>query len=386
MQLKSSFNTIRNTSLILLVSLGITSYAQSVSPNDQLYWKRYNTFTYRPYNAYLPVAYLKQDDFIKQRGIKEYMVHTKHFKDNGKARKIWFYHTFSFDTAGRCIGLKGGKFDKPVSWSNSFKYNEKGYMYVMESRDKEGELSGVQQHNYYKDTPGLYDFVKMNGVGDTLEYTIRKPRDTASQTSYDYYFKKGKLKYTWFNEYYPDGQNKRTTVTNKKGKVEYVWDFKCKEDGVETAKHIDTSTMCVSIEYDKDSVLTKVSMTVDSRGTMYKVVEKQNKYKKLLSYKKTNETKGYLVSEYSNTYAADEKTVLVHNYKYCLKGKVRSDTKTTYDVQGNMLSKQVKTYKKGVEQKRTNVVYEYDSENRPIARKSLLANGSPSQITLFKYN
>ncbi|MDG2454523.1 MAG: hypothetical protein P8N47_01825 [Bacteroidia bacterium] len=45
MRLTLSLNTMRTIILILLTSLSYTMYAQSVFPNDQLYWKRYTTFS-----------------------------------------------------------------------------------------------------------------------------------------------------------------------------------------------------------------------------------------------------------------------------------------------------------------------------------------------------
>ena len=385
MKLKLSPNTIRNTILILLASLSYTMYAQSVSPYDRLYWKRYTTFSYRPYNLQLPVAYLKQSDYVLERGITQYTTQTQKFKDNGKAKKVRQYRAFGFDDKGRCISLSGGKIGKPIEWSHVYKYNDKDYMYILESKNKKGEIAEVQQHNYYKDQPGLYDFVKINGKGDTLEYTIREPIDSITNTSYDRYYKKGKLKYTWYSEYYPDGQQKRTTATDGKGKVQYVWNFECDANGIEIAKHKDTSKLCVSREYDKDSTLTKVSLAVDEKGELYKTVEKRNKFKKQLATIRTNETKGYKESEYTNTYASDGQTILSHDYKSYYKGKLWYSTQTAYDTNGNRVEKSVKNYKKGVLYKSTKGTYQFDSENRPIVYKSTLENGKPSSITKFVY-
>lgn len=361
-------------------------YAQSVSPNDQLYWKRYTTFSYRPYTLQLPVAYSKQSDYVLERGITQYTTQTQKFKDNGKAKKVRRYRTFGFDDKGRCISLSGGKVGKPVKWSHVYKYNDKGYMYILESKNKKGETTEVQQNNYYKDHPGLYDFVKMNGKGDTLEYTVREPIDSITNTSYDKHYKKGKLKYTWHNEYYPNGQQKRTTATDGKGKVRYVWNFECDARGVEAIKHKDTSKLCVSREYDKDSMLTKVSLAVDEKGEVYKTVEKRNKFKKRLATIRTNETKGFKESEYTNRYASDGQTILFHDYKSYYKGKLRYNSQTAYDRHGNITGWSVNKYKKGVLHKSAKGAYQFDSKNRPIVYQSTLENGKLNSVIRFTYD
>ena len=386
MKLTLSPNTIRNTILILLTSLSYTMYAQSVSPYDRLYWKRYTTFSYGPYNLQLPVAYLQQSDYVLERGITQYTTQTQKFKNNGKVKKVRRYRTFGFDDKGRCISLSGGKIGKPIKWSHVYKYNDKGYMYILESRNQKGEITEVQQNNYYKDQPGLYDFVIINGKGDTLKYTIREPMDSNTNTSYDRHYKKGKLKYTWHNEYYPDGQQKRTTATDGKGKVRYVWDFECDANGIEVAKHKDTSKLCVSREYDKDSTLTKVSMAVDEKGELYKTVEMRNKFKKRLTTIRTNETKGYKESEYTNTYASDSKTILSYAYKSYYKGMLRYSKQTVYDRNGNITGWSVQNYKKGVVYKSTKGAYQFDSKNRPVVYKSTLENGKLSSVIKFMYD
>ena len=294
--------------------------------------------------------------------------------------------SIGFDDKGRCISLSGGKVGKPIKWSHVYKYNDKGYMYILESKNKKGETTEVQQNNYYKDHPGLYDFVKMNGKGDTLEYTVREPIDSITNTSYDKHYKKGKLKYTWHNEYYPNGQQKRTTATDGKGKVRYVWNFECDARGVEAVKHKDTSKLCVSREYDKDSMLTKVSLAVDEKGEVYKTVEKRNKFKKRLATIRTNETKGFKESEYTNRYASDGQTILFHDYKSYYKGKLRYNSQTAYDRHGNITGWSVNKYKKGVLHKSVKEAYQFDSKNRPIVYQSTLENGKLNSVIRFTYD
>ncbi len=109
MKLKLSLNVIRNTLIILLTCLSYNMYAQSVSPNDRLYWLRYQTNIGAKYFTPMPVRYDKQASYIKERNIEQITTHKQEFNKKGKAKKVRRYRVTGFDTAGRPISLAGGK-------------------------------------------------------------------------------------------------------------------------------------------------------------------------------------------------------------------------------------------------------------------------------------
>jgi len=386
MKLKLSLNVIRNTLLILLTCLSYNMYAQSVSPNDRLYWLRYQTNIGTKYFTPMPVRYDKQASYIKERNIEQITTHKQEFNKKGKAKKVQRYRVMGFDTAGRPISLAGGKTGKPISWANKFYYNNFDFPYKSVALDGDGKVKQTNVHDY--DTVGKihFHYYEINKKGDTSLQCKRGRKDTVSLTSTDYYFKKGKLKYTWVNEYYPNKSKKQTIVYNKKRKQEYVWDFQCKEDGVELAKQKDTSTICSSKTYDADSTITEVYLSVDSRGVAYKEVYKRNKYGKTLEYSRSNEKEGWQINDSKYVFAADGKTMVGYSYRYYRKGIMTTEWDTTLDAAGNRIAQISNTYKKGVLESSTTETYEYDKHNRPVLRKVLLADGTPKEITNYKYN
>lgn len=361
------------------------AYAQMVSSNDHLYWQRYRGISYSSYNLRMPVKYDKQKEFLKERDIKSFSTQVQRFNKKGKAQKVRFYKTFEIDTGGRVSKVSGGRTGKSIGWSNIMRYNDKGYLYYLETLNKEGKVTQIQQSNYYKDRIGYYDFVKMSGDGDTLLYTIREPLDTHTLTSSDYLFKKGKLKYTWHNEYYPDKNIKKTTATDKKGKVKYVWSFDCKDEGVEINKRKDTTTTCVSREYSKDSILTIVKMSISSNGSMNKFVHKYNRDKKTIYYSNSNETKGYLLNEAAYEYN-EIGEMIKYIYTNYHKGETSRIYTQSYDNAGNVVTNETTKYKKGEVVDRSVETYDFDDKKRPIVRKRTDAEGNIKTITTYTYD
>lgn len=372
--------------LVFASFFGSSALAQSVSPDDQLYWLRYRTSMYNTYSYTMPVIYDKHEDYVKNRAITKFTQEKQSFSKRGKAQKIKWYRTFNYDTAGRCVGVAGGRAGKPLSWQNKYAYNDKGFIYQIISLDKKGEVTGIKQYDYDTVSEIRYHYYEINKNGDTTVQSKRGRLDTISLTSTDYYYKKGKLKYTWENAYYPNKSKKQTIVYNKKGKQEYVWDFQCKEEGLERTKQKDTSTICTSKTYEADSTVTEVYLTIDSKGIAYKEVYKKNKFGKTLEYSRSNEKEGWQLNNSRYTYATDGKTMIAYSYSYYQKGLLTTEWNTMLDTVGNRVAQTSNTYKKGVLESSTTENYEYDKQNRPIVKKVLLADGNPREITTFKYN
>ena len=149
----------------------------------------------------------------------------------------------------------------------------------------------------------------INSKGDTASKRVIGRIDTISLTSQDYYFKKGKLVYSWHNEFYANKTRKRTAMLNRKGKEKFVWDYQCKDEGVEIKKHKDTSTVCISKVYGVDSVLTEVHNTVSESGKLRKTIYKYNKKHQMLEYKMTEGSNDRIIYHNNYEYASDYKTL-----------------------------------------------------------------------------
>jgi len=161
---------------------------------------------------------------------------------------------------------------------------------------------------------------------------------------------------------------KKTSFYNGKGKLKYVWDYQCKEEGMEVKKHKDTSTVCVSKEYDQDSILTTIYHTIGTDGNITKTINKRNRKGKFISYKRTKGVDDLPVSEYNLTYATDDTTLISSiSYGYA-KGKLISERKKSFDDEMNLTSSSFKSYKKGVLKEEIVYTFEYDTQGRPIKK------------------
>jgi len=371
---------------LLLMSMICSSVlAQNVAPNDYLYWLRYRTHSWGRYYADFPVTYNKQAEYAKSRNLTQMVQKRQYYRDNGKPRTRVFFWEFAFDTTGRITAFSGGRDGKPAKWSYAYTYNDKGNLQRAEQINRKGQLTKVTQHDYYTQGDVRLHFFELNKKGDTTQQNIQGSLDTITLRSKDYYYKKGKLKYTWVNEYYPNKSAKQTTLYNAKGQQEYVWSFECKEEGVEILKHKDTSTICTSKEYDADSTVTEVSLATDSRGKLIKTVKKRNKYGNLLVLTRSNETDNEYIQTDSFEYDENGKTQLKHAYQNFYNGKITGEWVTHYDTNGNVTAKNVKRYKKGILDTESHEVYTYDNQNRPSQKEVLLADGKTKELIRFSY-
>ncbi len=371
--------------LFILMALGFGTFAQSVAPDDHLYWLRYRTHSWGRYYADFPVTYNKQAEYAKSRNLTQMVQKRQYYRNNGKPRTRTFFWEFAFDTTGRITAFAGGRDGKPAKWGYAYTYNDKGNLQRAEQTNRKGQVTKVTQHDYYTEGDVRLHFFELNKKGDTTRQNIQGRLDTATLSSKDYYYKKGKLKYTWINEYYPNKSAKQTTLYNAKGQQEYVWSFECKEEGVELLQHKDTSTICTSKEYGADSTVTEVSLATNSRGKVIKTVTKRNKYGYLLVLTRSNETDNEFIQTDSFEYDESGKTQLKHTYHNFDKGKLTGEWVTHYDTNGNVTAKSVKRYKKGVLNTQSREVYTYDNQNRPSQKEILLADGKTKELIRFSY-
>jgi hypothetical protein len=366
--------------ILTLTIIGLTTFCfgQSFNKWNNESGLRYRTFTYYYNNAAkLPVVYNKVDEYITERGIDTITLHTERIKRNGKAKLAVGPVRYIYNDEGEVIRSEGiDAKTGDVKWYTTLTYDHKGYQKEVTSYDKEGVQTMKQVYLRYDSTRNNRQFYKIDKRGDTATKSVIHGIDTNTLVSTDYYYVKGKLKYTWKDEYYPNKSRKRCTFY-KKGKEKYVWDYQCKEEGVEVKKHKDTSTICVSKEWNADSVLTRVYHNVSAKGVLTKTVIKTNTNHQRLYYKETRGVDDHLVSEENNTFAQDGKTLLHSENKRYVKGVVRNARVNSYDVDGNVLvDSQLYYDKKGKLSSEYIITYEYNAENLPVKRIAATENGN----------
>jgi hypothetical protein len=250
--------------------------------------------------------------------------------------------------------------------------------------NKDGVQTSKQVYLAFDSIRNNRQFFKIDKRGDTASKSVINEIDTNTLESIDYYYVKGKLKYTWYNEYYPNKSKKRSTFY-KKGKEKYVWDYQCKEEGVEVKKHKDTSTICISKEWDKDSVLTMTYNTVQANGEVEKTITKYNKNRQRIYYKRMVGKDDVVRSEENYTYAADGKTLTLSDVAYYTKGELSSRRIRTYDEDGYEINHRQLRYKNGVLKGEYATTYVFDGENKPVKRISTSTTTGVQTIDYYVY-
>lgn len=252
-------------------------------------------------------------------------------------------------------------------------YREKG---KLKEHKKMNQQFGKHSHSR--------QVVVLNEKGDTINQILTGERDTINLNSTDRYYRKGKLKYTWINEFHPNQSQKKTTVYNGKGKTKYVWDYQCKDEGVEVKKHKETSTICVSKQYDKDSSYTSVYHLVSPKGVLTKTIYRYSRYKTILYYKSTSGPDDRLNYKVQYTYKND--TILSKRVsKYYIKGALASEYIKGYDGNGELIADVTKTFRKGELRSENRVIYKYDAFGRPMQRISADVTDGERSIWFYAY-
>lgn len=356
--------------VLTIISLTTFCHGQSYNKWNNESGKRYRTFT-SYFNGALdmPVTYTKEREYIKERGIDTVTLKSVRVNKRGKEKPRMSPVRYILDTAGR-VSVAEKMDDKTgdIKWYNELYYDEKGRQSEVRTLDENRTVTERQVYVARAVFTEERAFYVIDEKGDTTRKTVIGAIDTVSYSSTDKYYEKGKLKYTWKNEYYPNKSRKRCTFY-KKGKEKYVWDYQCKEEGVEIKKHKDTSTICVSKEWDTDSVLTRVYHNVSEKGVLTKTVVKTNTSYQRLYYKETIGSDDRVVMEEINKFAEDGLTLLASDIKRYGTKHVRNRRVKTYDQDGNEISDTQMYYdKKGVKTSEYTISYTFDSLNRPLQR------------------
>ena len=344
---------------------------------------RYIAVTYPNMQRYFPVNYFKGEEYIKSRGIDSFTVVYSHINKKGKERIKPYWNKYVFNSDGQITQKSGARRGRPTDYSYDYlqgEFRKKETVFTRKGKFKERQtmISSFDKSGYSR---RVYT---VNAKGDTLTKTVLGRTDTTTLTSTDYYYRKGKLQYKWSNEFYPNRRNKRTTVYDKKGKEKYVWDYQCKDEGVEIKKHKDTSTICISTVYGKDSIKTVVHHTVGEKGEMIKMVRRFNKYNRMLYSKRSNGVDNIPLFETENIYENDTVHVKSHSKRYW-KGEIQSDNIKEFDSNEDVVSNVTRRYKKGKLYKENRVSYRYDAFGRPSKKMTTDITDGSQKIWYFNY-
>lgn len=345
---------------------------------------RYIVISYPDMQRFFPVRSNRSSQYIKERGIDSFRVIRTKINKRGKEKQLKYWHQYNFNNEGEITHFEGSKKGKlssysydylqGVKWNREIVYKKKGKLKRRETMIENFDGAQYSRMVYVQ-----------NIDGDTVSKTILNSMDTTTMTGTDYFYKKGKLNYKWFNEYYPNRSKKRTTVYNKKGKEKFVWDYQCKDEGVEIKKHKDTSTVCVSKEYDKDSILTEVHHYVGEKGNLIKTVLKYNKKHQMILYKRVKGSNEIPMSEYTYTFASNDTILTSSHSKQYWKGKLGYEYFKEFDVKGDITSNIRKNFKRGKLVSETNVGYRYDAFGRPAKKIATDVVDGTKQVWYFTY-
>jgi hypothetical protein len=334
---------------------------------------------------YFPVDYQEVDAYLQKIEVSEIWIKGEEISKKGKVKSKRYWHKYSIDE-GKVIRFQAGFRNKETRYSYDYLKPTESITETV-YRGRKGKL---KERKVMHETTGkgeLYskDMFVINRKGDTVSLTIVSPRDTINNTSTDYYYKKEKLKYTWFNEYYPNKSLKKTSFYTGKGKLKYVWDYQCKDEGIEVNKHKDTSTICLSKKYDSDSTLTTIYHTVGAKGKITKTINKTNSKGRLLSYHTTDGPEDMPCSDYELSYAEDDTTRLSSVSRTYIRGKLSTVRLKSFDSEMHLVSSVYESYKKGNLSEETSYWFVYDSFGRPIKKIADTKKAGTQEVWYLSY-
>jgi len=314
-----------------------------------------------PFNfIQLPVLFEKKKQFIIDNNIKQAETKRYGFKKNGKRKKYAYGNTFTFNELGQITMLKGYNSKKSFGHSE-YTYHDDGRLATHAYYNRKGELEKFHKQHF----DGVKRaYVQLDGNLDTAMLVIRGLIGD-NNTSTDYYYKKGKLKYRWVNEYDDDKKIQQVTLFKGNGKVKYIWDYRCKEEGAEILKHKDTTTVCTSITDNEDGTTTYVYQNVNEKGELIKSINRLNKSGKVEHYRRLKGVEEVIQYEYDVEYDDDDSTIINTLSKYYRKGKLRSVTDKTFDADHYFVSDITTRFKKGEVVSESIRQYEYGEDGLP---------------------
>jgi hypothetical protein len=308
----------------------------------------------------LPVTEDGKKDYLTNQHIDSLEITAYFFKKSGKQNANYNLTKFDINVNGQVVGIV--RFEKDKLYNHSlYAYNVDGEITRHVLYNKKGEIDGSAYQNFDVHQLDYYVVKK----GDTTLRVIRGKKDEKLQ-SRDYYYRKGKLKYSWLNEYSADNKVEQVTMFKGNGKVKYVWDYRCKEEGVEINKHKDTTTMCTSITEEDDGTTTYVYQKVNDKGELYKYINRLNKAEELVQYRRLKGVEEKLEFEMDYEYADDDSSVVSTFTKSYRKGKLYRVSDQNYDIDGFFISNTITFFKKDEIKSAFTTRFEYNEGGLPF--------------------
>ncbi|MFT5724764.1 MAG: hypothetical protein ACI9JN_001886 [Bacteroidia bacterium] len=341
---------------LILSSACLLIALQSSAQDYHKYKKISNPF----YMIELPVLEDQKQQYIIDNKIDSIETKRYGFKKNGTKKKFFWGSTYHLNSQGQIIRIDGRDNKKEFGHSE-YTYHDNGKVATHVYYNRKGEI----ENTYAQHFDGVKSaYVKLNSKGDTVVHVVRGLVNE-QHTSADYYYKKGKLKNRWLNEYDTEDKLEQVTFYKGNGKVKYIWDYRCKDDGVEINKHKDTTTVCTSITKGEDGTTTYVYQHINEKGELVKYINRLNKADKLLHYRRLKGVEEVIEYEYDIEYDDDDSTITNTLSKYYKKGNLKSVTDRTYDADHYFVSHVVTRFKKGEIISESTRVYEYGENGLP---------------------
>jgi len=308
----------------------------------------------------LPVLDAKKKQYIIDNNIRRIETKRYGFKKNGKQKKYFYGNRFFFNSNGQILEIFG-KTNKKFLGSSSYTYYDDGRLESHSYFNRKGELEKFHRQ-HFEGVKRAY--VQLNADSDTLLYVVRGLKNE-DNSAVDLYYKKGKLKYRWVNEYDEADKLQQVTIYKGNGKVKYIWDYRCKEEGAEILKHKDTTTICTSVTENEDGTTTYVYQNVNEKGELVKSINRMNKSGKLEHYRRLKGVEEVIAYEYDIEYDDDDSTITNTLSKYYRKGTLRSVTDKTFDADHYFVSHVTTRFKKGEIVSESVRQYEYGQNGLP---------------------
>lgn len=306
----------------------------------------------------LPVLQDQMSQYIIDNSIKSIEIKRFGFKKNGKKKSYFYGSTYTYNEVGQITKIAGRSNKKEFGYS-LYDYNQEGKVTSHKYYNHKGEIVNT----YVQHFEGVdRAYIEMNKKGDTTVQVIRGLKNEGNISS-DFYYKNGKLKYKWVNEYGADDKLEQITFYKKNGKVKYIWDYRCKEEGTET--HKDTTTICTSITNGEDGTTTYVYQYINEKGELVKYINRLNSADKIVHYRRLKGVEEVIEYTYDITYDDDESTVMNKLSKFYKKGILSRVTDEIFNADGYFESSISTLFKKGAITSSYRRTYEYGTDGMP---------------------
>lgn len=166
---------------------------------------------------------------------------TERYRKTGKVKSSKV-RKFEYDKNGLLTRFTYYWNDKLESYV-TYHYNDSGYLVETREYNKKNQIEDRVTQVFKNGR-----VIEYQSYDDSLKPKLRityEYNNSGKITVFKRY-RKGKLKYHYENEYYENGDMKRSTSYNKRGKVIYVSNYECDPRGKIEEKKKDTATVCIS--------------------------------------------------------------------------------------------------------------------------------------------